>query len=119
MTAFTSAQIDHINRMNRAAQDVSLGTKISTYNDNALVRGSHPIVTADLTAGSIAIANTGLTYISAHQSTVTRSGSAQHGFNVSIGGSTGASASNLYLISGSPSDYTLTVGDIWNFIAWM
>jgi len=117
MTALTALQIDQLNRMNEAARKSGLGTLVSGFNDNALARGTHPVVTADLTGGSVAIANTGLASISAEMSTVTRSGSAMSGFNVSIG--SGASASNLYLVSGSPSDYVLTVGDTWNWIAWI
>jgi hypothetical protein len=119
MTALTALQIDQLNRMNEAARKSSLGTLVSGFNDNAIARGTHPVVTADLTGGSVAIADTGLDYISAQISGVTRSGSAMSGFNISIGGSTSASASNLYLVSGSPSNYTLTVGDVWDWIAWI
>ena len=104
-----------LNKMNRAAQNVSLGTLLSTFESNATVSGSLTVSDAQCNASLVDIA-TGLTAI--------------EGFNIQTY-STGSliwaqkvvsSGSNLTVYTGSAVDSAVTPGvnldDSMFWIAW-
>lgn len=76
--AYTAKQINDLNRMNRASQNVSLGTELSGVNDlmgaGALVSASHVVTAAEMSASRVVL-TTGLDAVSAFFPTYLRSGS--------------------------------------------
>ena len=76
--AYTAKQINDLNRMNRASQNVSLGTELSGVNDlmgaGALVSASHTVTAAEMSASRIVL-TTGLDAVAAFFPTYLRSGS--------------------------------------------
>jgi len=116
--AITDAQKAKLNKMNRAAQDISLGTVLQTAetdigalktNTAKVVRGKYAIIQADVTATHKTI-NTGVT-ISGFIVQIYRSNILFADYKVT------ATATNLKIESNS-TDYELTVGDVINYIVW-
>jgi len=73
--AYTAKQIKDLNRMNRASQNVSLGTTLGNLMTSGnLVSGSHTVTTPEMSASRVVL-TTGLTAVKAFFSTSLRSGS--------------------------------------------
>jgi hypothetical protein len=72
--SLTSSQINHLNRMNRAADDVNLGTLVDGFVNNTQVTGSVVASAAQSAASAIVIA-TGLGSVAGYQVQGFRSGS--------------------------------------------
>jgi len=53
--SFTTAQIGHLNKMNEAAQAVSLGTVLSALESNQIYVGTHTVTAAEETSGTLDI----------------------------------------------------------------
>ena len=106
--SLTSNEIAHLNKMNKAAQDVSLGTLVNGFVNNAMVSGS-VIATASQSSASAVVIATGLSEAKGYQVNGFRSGSA---------------ISNVYVVSNSGGNITVrsgsfvTAGDLYNWIAW-
>ena len=109
--AITDAQKAKINKMNRAAQDASLGTVVQTLETNTakIVKGTYTAITADATAGLKTI-NTGIT-ISGFIVQVYRAGILLADYKVT------ATTTNLKIETNSTS-YVVTAGDVINYIVW-
>lgn len=114
--SFTAKQIAQLNKMNKAAQNVSLGTVVSGMVDNTIYRGSHTVTSGEVSAGSATISITGLsTAPVGFMGNVYRSGSVAEGWSAS------SSAGNIVLLagnSGSSTAYTLRTGDRFDWIAF-
>lgn len=106
--SLTSTQINHINRMNRASQDVRLGTLVDGFVSHQVTSGSLTASASQASASAITV-STGLDSISGYIVQGFRSGSAIS--NVYIASNTSGS---LTFKSGS----TVTSGDRYNWIAW-
>ncbi len=72
MTAISNAQKNRLNKMNRAAQDVSLGTVLQ--NLQGLVSGSTAVTTAQMSASAVVLYNPQAT-LGFYMFQVTRGGS--------------------------------------------
>jgi hypothetical protein len=109
--AITNAQASKLNKMNRASQDVSLGTLIQGMQgiDSKIVTGKYVIVAADQTAGSKTI-NTGIT-ISGFIVQVYRAGILLGDYKVT------SDTTNLK-VETNGTDYVLTTGDIVEYIVF-
>lgn len=107
----TDAQKAKINKMNRAAQDASLGTAVQTLEVNAakIVKGTYTAVAADATAGSKTI-NTGIT-IAGFIVQVYRANILLSSYKVT------ATTTNLK-VETNGTDYVVTAGDVINYIVW-
>lgn len=112
MTVLTSSQISKLNRMNRAAQDSVLGTRISLLDSQAIVRGSYTAVTADDTANKMVIAS-GLAAIAGWMVQIYRAGVDVTADAVV----TVASTTNLQIADGGAT-YSVTAGDVLKYIIW-
>jgi len=109
--AITDTQKTKINKMNRAAQDASLGTVVQTLETNAakIVKGKYVAIAADATAGSKTI-NTGIT-IAGFIVQVYRAGILLGSCKVT------ATTTNLK-VETNGSDYVVTANDVINYIVW-
>ena len=116
--AITDAQKAKLNKMNRAAQDISLGTVLQTAetdigalktNTAKVVRGKYVAILADETAGSKTI-NAGIT-ISGFIVQVYRANILLADYKVT------ATTTNLKVETNS-TDYVVTTGDVINYIVW-
>lgn len=116
--AITDAQKAKIDKMNRAAQDATLGTAFQTAEINitalqglAVKAGTYAMVEADATAGTKAIA-TGLgKNITGFIVQIYRS-------NVLVSGATTTKSSASLTIATNGSTYVVTAGDVVNYIVW-
>jgi hypothetical protein len=88
MTALTTSQINHLNRMNRAAQDVALGTRIAADElamvgtvAKAITSGSYPVTSSEISGSRVVIPTT-LGTITWFDVNVLKSGSPVTGLNV-------------------------------------
>jgi hypothetical protein len=109
--AISNAQRDKINKMNRAAQDASLGTVVQDLQGLSVKSGTYTMVAADQTAGSKAIA-TGLgKNITGFMVQIYRA-------NVLVSGATITKSSANLTIATNGSTYVVTTGDVVNYIVW-
>ncbi len=111
MTALTARQISDMNRMNRAATNGTLGTRLSSLESGAVVSGSHTITSAQASASAVVIQTT----VSAIEGKIvgaTRSGSSLSGVKTLVSGS------NLNITSASPSLWVIAADDQVNYIVW-
>lgn len=115
----SSGNAAKLNKMNRAAKNVSLGTllqsfesSIATLNGLSIYSGSYAATAADASASSITIL-TGATGLTGQIVQVTRSGSANWGYTPKIVNS----GSNLTITSASPS-WVIAAADKINWIAF-
>lgn len=104
MTTLTSAQIENLNNSMSAAQDVDLGTRLGQ------AKGSYTAVTADDTAGSLAI-DSGLTAIVGWNVQIYRSDA-----NIAHDAVVTASGGTLTVADGST--YAITADDVINYDIW-
>lgn len=106
--SFTASQIAKLNKMNRAAQDVSLGTVI-----NGQISGvaSGSIVSAAQASASAVSFVTGLTAISGFMVQAFRSGSA-------VSPLYGSASGGTLTVTSASASYKITTGDVINYIAW-
>ena len=119
--AISNAQRAKINKMNRASQDVSLGTIVqnlqtgsATLNGYIRSTGSYTAVEADSNASKVVIA-TGLTGVVGYMVQVYTSGSQKSTIKVINSGS------NLTVTAGSAATSTvpaITTGDVTNWMVW-
>ena len=72
MTAISTTQKNHLNKMNRSAKDVSLGTVLQ--NLQGLTSGSLSVTTAQMSASAVTVYNSAAT-LGFYMFQVTRSGS--------------------------------------------
>lgn len=106
--SLTNTQIKHLNKMNRAASDVSLGTLVNGFIANTQVSGSVAASSAQSAASAVVI-STGLSSVAGYIVQGFRSGSA---------------ISNVYIASNSSGSLTVrsgsfvTTGDVYNWLAW-
>ena len=105
----SSTTIGKLNKMNRAAQDASLGTLLSGLETGAVISGSYTALTADASGSAITI-TTGGTGLVGHIVQGYRSGSQLSVINVVNSGS------NLDITSGGT--WVITAGDIINYIVF-
>ena len=106
--SFTTVQINHLNRMNKAANSVGLGTKFNKLITSFGASGSYTAVLADTSASAVTLA-TGLGTIVGYQVQGFRSGSAITNVYVSS-----SASGSLIVKSGS----FVNTGDVYNWIAW-
>lgn len=106
--SLTSTQISHINKMNRASKDVSLGTLVDGFVNNTKISGSVSASSAQASASAVVI-STGLSSVSGYIIQGFRSGSAIS--NVYVASNT---AGSITVRSGS----SVVAGDLYNWIAW-
>ena len=108
--AITNAQRAKINKMNRASQDVSLGTIIQGLTGvNLVTSGSYATVSGDAT-GSVINILTGTTSIKGQIVDIRRSGSIM--YNTYVDSSTG---SKLKIVS---TGSAIAAGDVVNWIVF-
>lgn len=113
--AISGSLVTHLNHMNKAAHDVSLGTLIASFqnsiaslNATSTVSGSYTATGTD-TGGSVVTIVTGLTAIKGYQLDVFRSGS---------------QVTNPYVVSTTSGSLAVrtgsqvVTGDLYNWIAW-
>lgn len=109
--AYTAKQIKDLNRMNRAAQNVNLGTTLGNFMAAGNVTtASHTVTAAEMSASRIVL-TTGLTAVTAYFPTALRSGSP-----ISLTWTSGSVAGTITVhnsASGSP-----TTGDILGYMAF-
>ena len=116
--SLTTTSINHLNNMNRAAQDVALGTRLDQMT---MVSGSYTLVAADVAGVSTTVLN-GFTGETGYILQATRSGSFISGSAVAAGAvitKFGAvlSGSSLVVYSGSTlTASTLAAADVLNYI---
>jgi|WetSurMetagenome_2_1015567.scaffolds.fasta_scaffold148742_1 hypothetical protein len=110
MARITTTQKNHLNNMNRSADDVSLGTRI--YNLGNIATGSWVVTGAQQNASSIII-DTGLGSSSGQIVQLYRSGSVV----VTTGSFKVANASGSLTI-GATAGYVVSASDIVNWIAF-
>ena len=103
--SLSSTNVNKLNKMNRAAQDASLGTRIAL----APISGSYVALTADASGSAITIA-TGQTDLTGHMVQASRSGSQLSIVNVVNSGS------NLSITSGGT--WKIAAGDVINYIVY-
>jgi hypothetical protein len=115
--AISDAQASKINKMNRAAQDVTLGTAFQTAQTDiatlqgAIKSGTYTMVAGDATAGTKTIA-TGLgKTISGFIVQIYRS-------NVLVSGATTTKSSANLTVATNGSTYVVTAGDVVNYIVF-
>jgi hypothetical protein len=115
MTALTTSMVNKLNKMNRAAKDATLGTRIAadeviitSLSAGAVVSGSYTAVTADASASAIT-AQTSLASIKRVFAQTTRSGSVMADTNVAISGS-------KVVVTSASATYVVTVGDVVNYV---
>lgn len=107
--SITTTQKNHLNKMNKAAKDVSLGNLIQTMASGSPVTAGTTVVSSAQASASSVTIQTGLSTITGFQVQAFRSGSFMPGINVV------SSGSNLVVTSGSAS-YKVTANDV---ITWM
>lgn len=103
--ALTSKQINHLNNMNRASDDVNLGTRL-----NVTPSAGSGVVNATDISGSVVTIASGNDAIKGYMVQVSRSGSILAGLKVIN------TAGSLLLRSGS--GYALTLNDTYNYITY-
>lgn len=107
----SSATINKLNKMNRAAQDASLGTVMAGLETGAVTSGSYTAVTADATGSKITIAFDETGFVG-HMVQGYRSGSPLSGLKVINSGS------KLDITSTGSSTWIINAGDVINYIAY-
>jgi len=117
--AISNANATKINRMNRAADNVDLGTLVqslqtyvATLQTNATVSGSIAINSTH-TNGSVVTINPGLGANKGYIVQLSRSGSMLTGSGVFVTNSSGSLS-----VSVTGAGWVMTIGDSINWIAW-
>jgi len=111
MTAMTTTQIAHLNKMNRASKDVLLGTRIDTLEGNLGASGSHVVTSGEATASAISI-TTGITSVTGFIVQGYRSGSPLDGVKVLT------SSGSLAITSSASASWVIAASDVINYIVW-
>jgi hypothetical protein len=109
MTGITTTVKNELNKMNRAAKDAVLGTRL--YNMGTLTTGSYTSDSADAN-GSAIIIPTGQTGITGFQVQNFRSGSRLYAMNCSTTGS------NLNIKSSASATWIINAGDVIEWIVF-
>ena len=112
MAQLTSKNVTQLNKMNRAAQNSALGTRMGIVQ----VSGSYTVVLNDASASKVEIA-TGYTGLQGYLVQAFTSGSHMTGTKVILS----ASGSNIVITAGSLATSTpksLGVGDTIQYVAW-
>lgn len=113
--SISTVQKNHLNKMNRAAKDVSLGTMLQKMDANSIVTGSTVVISSAQASASLVSVSTGRTGLIGEIVQVRRSGSATI---------SGSSFTNIKVInSGSIIDVTsacvaFAANDVLTWIAW-
>lgn len=109
--ALSTSQKTKINKMNRAAQDASLGTLVGTLEGNMITPATHVITVTEANASAVVI-DSGLTSISGNIVNIVRSGS-----TVTSDAFITTTGSALGIYPGAAT-YVVTGSDIINYIVW-
>ena len=109
--SYTTKQKNDLNRMNRAAQNVTLGTTLDGLVTNMNVSGSLTVTSAQATASAITI-QTAVSAIEGKIVQASRSGSQIYGVKCLTTGS------NLNITSASPSLWVIAANDEINYSVW-
>jgi hypothetical protein len=109
--AYTTTQIKHLNKMNRASQDVQLGTMLGNLiTTGSLTTGSWSVTGTQASASAITIQTT-VKSISGKIVEGFRSGSP-------LTMKTTVTGSNLNITSASPTYWVIAAADEINYIVW-
>lgn len=111
MTAMTSTQIAHLDKMNRSAQDVSLGTRIAALEGDLGASGSHVVTSGEASASAINI-TTGIASVTGFIVQGYRSGSPLGAVKVVT------SSGSLAITSSASATWVITANDVINYIVW-
>ena len=107
--SFTTLQVNHLNNMNRAADDIKLGTFLNKLNSGSFIISGSYTATGTDSGGSKITLSTGLGTVKGYILDGFRSGSKITGLYV-ISNSYGS----LVFSGGS----AVPQGDVYNWIAW-
>ena len=117
MTKLSATNIAHLNNSMKAAQDVSLGTLLSslesasaTLTAAAVVTGGSTLTSVHTNASAITF-NTGLGSITGFTARVSKSGSEVASYVLNSSGS-------LTFAANSSGSYVMAAGDVVSWIAW-
>ena len=109
--ALTAKQIKQLNKMNRSASNVNLGSVINTLQSQSTNSGSWYVSVAEASASAVVI-QTAVPSIAGFIVQTYRSGSPILGSKVVVTG-----GSNITITSGSPS-YVVSGSDVINYIVF-
>ena len=114
MSKITTTQKNHLNKMNRAAADVQLGTILQGLQGaGTFVSGSHTVTTAEASASRVVL-TTGLTSVNGFYNSYLRSGSP-----VSMTWSSGSVAGTITVMNNASASAVIApTTDVASFIAF-
>jgi hypothetical protein len=109
--SLSTANKTKLNKMNRAAQDASLGTLLGTLETNMITPAAHIVTVTEANASAVVI-DSGLDTISGKIVQIFRSGSI-----VTSDAFVTATGSALGIYPGAAT-YTVTGSDVINYLVW-